>query len=127
MKNYFRVMWDYIDQFDKSENNAIRIIRIEFYLIAILVLASATLGVIFQFIFTIWFLPKIVIENGIDQIILQYGSQLTFINDPWLAIRTSWIIIDIIMFLVTTFIILKIKRKVRNHMKDKIEDLEQEL
>ncbi len=124
MKNYLKIASFHLDRFDKSQNPWVRLVRYELYLIGFVVILTSLTGVILQFLFVIWFLPKEMIVKVVDQIVLQYGSLLFFTNDPLTAIRTSWILVDIIMFFIGSFILIKIKRKIRASMENKIEENE---
>ena len=124
MKNYVKLAWYYLDRFDQSNNQLIRIFRFELYLIASLVLIIAILGIFAQFIFTIWFLPKDIVLSGIDRFMIQYGSVLAFTSDFSIVFDNIFILYDIIFFLFITFITLKLKRRIRSSMDKKMDELE---
>ncbi len=124
MKNYVKLAWYYLDQFDQSNNQFIRFVRFELYLVAFLVFISIIVGIFAQFIFTIWFLPKDIVLSGIDQFMIQYGSVLQFTNDFGIVFDNIFILYDVIFFLFITFITLKLKRRIRNSMDKKMDELE---
>lgn len=131
MKNYLKIGWTYLDRLDQSGDPLMRILRMESYLVTgllsfavVLAVFSALMGVFFQFFVILWFLPKKITLEFVDQVLLQYGPLVEFNNDPTIILRSIFVLYDVIFFLLTTFIILKLKRRVRNVMTKKVDEIE---
>jgi len=131
MKNYLKIGWDYLERLDTSDDPKMKLIRFESYLLTgflvfavLLAVFSALMGVFFQFFVVLWFLPKDITLGFVDSILEQYGSLIVLNQDPTIILRSVFVLYDVIFFLITTYIILRIKRRVRNIMNKKVDEIE---
>lgn len=122
MKNYLRLFWYYLDQFDTSQNVIVRVIRFEFYFISFFIIFTAILSAILSYSLVLIYVPKNIAKQAIEEFQNTYNLFFQLNDNLTLTLTDFSILWDLGFFILITYLLFKIKAKLRVFVNNKLEE-----